>query len=326
VPLVDEAMLPGVTHSTGGASTFTRLTDDLRTRTSPWRRRLALALSPGLAPVPAHPTPHGMRTETAMPPSPQPPPPPTTTYPSPPMTRHGFLRGLHEKLAPRSYVEIGVNQGRSLAVASCLSVGVDPGFRIVAGVTCPTRLYRMPSDDYFATHDPRELYGGDPIDFAFIDGMHLAEFAYRDFVNVERVCGPASVVVFDDMLPRSADEAARGRHTGPWTGDVFKVAEVLRRRRPDLVVLGVNTDPTGVVVVVNVDPDSSLLGDAYEDELPYLQAPDPQDVPSHVLDRTDAVDPIELLESPLWARLVALRASSASASEIRAAIAEWLPR
>ena len=294
----------------------------LRARTSPLRRRLALALSPGLAPSPE---PEAPPRDSAPASRDEPVAEPVAAYPKPSLTRHAFLRGLHERLVPRSYLEIGVNLGRSLAVASCFSVGVDPGYRIDAGVTCPMRLFRMTSDDYFASHDPRDLYGGMPIDFSFIDGLHLAEFAYRDFANVERVCGPASVVVIDDMLPRSVDEAARDRHTGPWTGDVYKVGELLRRLRPDLVVMDVNTEPTGVVVVVGLDPASSVLREAYDEQLAYLLEPDPQQVPSRILHREAAVDPVELLESPLWPRLVELRETTSDREGVRSAILQALP-
>ena len=62
------------------------------------------------------------------------------------------------------------------------------------------------------------------VDLAFIDGMHLFEYALRDVFHTERHTRWTSVMVLDDMLPRSVDEAARDRHTDAWTGDVFKVA------------------------------------------------------------------------------------------------------
>jgi len=37
---------------------------------------------------------------------------------------------MHSILKPRSYVEIGVNRGETLALADCASVGVDPEFLI----------------------------------------------------------------------------------------------------------------------------------------------------------------------------------------------------
>ena len=36
------------------------------------------------------------------------------------------------------------------------------------------------------------------MDLAFIDGLHLFEFSLRDFMNVEKLAHPGSVVVFDD--------------------------------------------------------------------------------------------------------------------------------
>jgi hypothetical protein len=88
---------------------------------------------------------------------------------------------------------------------------------------------------------------------------------------------------------------------------VYKVATILRQRRPDLAVIPVNTRPTGVVVVVGLDPDSTVLLDSYPELRPDLESPDPQRVPADVFDRTGAVDPVELLASPLWSRLRELR-------------------
>ena len=85
--------------------------------------------------------------------------------------------------------------------------------------------------------------------------MHLFEFALRDFMNVEQHSRWSSVIVLDDMLPRNVDEAARDRHTDAWTGDVYKVVTVLRRFRPDLLVVEVDTQPTGVVAHLRRGPD-----------------------------------------------------------------------
>jgi len=126
-------------------------------------------------------------------------------------------------------------------------------------------------------------------------------------MNVERLCSTGSVIVLDDMLPRDDAEAARIQIPGFWAGDVFKVVEVLRERRPDLVVVPVNTDPTGVVVVMGLDPASTRLGDIYDEVLPTLQSPDPQRVPDHVANRRGAADAHALADHPVWGRLRLLR-------------------
>jgi hypothetical protein len=235
-------------------------------------------------------------------------------HPEPRMTRHELLQGLHEKIRPRTYLEIGIRTGRSMVLSRCRSIGVDPSFKIDNPIHCDVQLIKATSDDFFARDEPLAHFDGVPVDLAFIDGMHLSDFALRDFINIEPFLADTGVVVLDDVLPRNGLEAARDRKTEPWTGDVYKVVDVLRRRRPDLVVLLVNTAPTGTAVVVSVDQASTILKDAYAEEEPYLLRPDPQTPPQEYMDRSIAIEPDAVLESPVWDELVASRESPASAN------------
>ena len=244
------------------------------------------------------------------------------------MSRHEFLRHLHVLAAPRTYLEIGVNDGRSLALSRTSSIAIDPAFRITVPLRCNLDLVRATSDDFFAGPDPlahfRGILGaaaggtgdGDGaadagvrplIDLAFIDGMHHFEFALRDFMNVERHADWWSLIVFDDMLPRSVAEAARDRHSREWAGDVFKIVPVLARHRPDLILVPVDTAPTGVLVVLGADPANDVLRERYEEIVAEWVVPDPQLVPPATLGREGAFDPEALLESGIWPGLVRAR-------------------
>ena len=133
--------------------------------------------------------------------------------------------------------------------------------------------------------------------------MHVFEFALRDFMNVERFARWDSVIVFDDMLPRNVEEAARDRHTRDWAGDVYKVIPVLREYRPDLTVIPVDTTPTGVLVVIGADPTNHVLRDRYDEIVARWATPDPQDLPDDIRERRGAVDPERLLASDIWRHL-----------------------
>jgi Methyltransferase domain len=223
------------------------------------------------------------------------------------VNRHGFLTGLHEHYAPRTYLEIGVNDGRGLARSRTRTIGVDPAFKVVAELACDLQLVKATSDDFFARADAIGWFPEGVIDLTFIDGLHIFEFALRDFINAERLSSPASVVVFDDMLPRSVDEAARDRHTVAWTGDVYKVAQVIAQYRPDLVMVPINTQPTGLLVVVGLDPTSTVLTDHYDEILAEYVTPDPQDVPLEVMHRQAAAEPEAVLSDSAWSKLAAAR-------------------
>ncbi|MGI8761734.1 MAG: class I SAM-dependent methyltransferase [Jatrophihabitantaceae bacterium] len=227
------------------------------------------------------------------------------------MNRHDFLSGIHAAYKPRSYLEIGINDGRGLRRSRTRTIGVDPSFRIVSELACDLQLVKATSDDFFARDNPISWFPEGVVDFSFIDGLHIFEFALRDFMNAERLSSPHSVIVFDDMLPRSVAEAARDRHTNYWTWDVYKVATVLERYRPDLVTLVLDTEPTGLLLVLGADPNSTVLKDRYDEILAEYVSDDPQDVPDAVLHRTAAADPFQVLASPVWSALAQARDAGA---------------
>ena len=265
-------------------------------------------------PGPNPPTkPAARRAQPSARPSPWQPPDPFVSHPEPTMTRHELLQGIHERTRPRTYLEIGIRTGRSMVLSRTRSIGVDPNFKIDMPIHCDVQLIKATSDDFFAEGDPLAHFEGAPVDLAFIDGMHLSDFALRDFINIEPYMADTGVVVLDDVLPRNGLEAARDRKTEPWTGDVYKVVEILRRLRPDLIVLLVNTAPTGTAVVVGVDQGSRILKDAYAGEEPYLLRPDPQTPPQEFMNRSVAIEPDMLLGSRAWEQLLAIRELGTSA-------------
>ena len=225
------------------------------------------------------------------------------------MLRHELLKSLHELLEPRSYFEIGVNTGRSLTMSRTRSVGVDPFFTVNRELQCDLHLVRASSDEFFARKHPFAHLDEPVVDLTFIDGMHLSEYALRDVINTERYTRSTSVIVMDDMLPRTIAEAARtypGRRHA-WAGDVYKVIPLLRTLRPDLITLEVDTQPTGVSVILLPDPKSRVLLQAYGGLVGGLVEPDPQPVPDEVLHRRDAIAPEDLLAAPIWQAMRELR-------------------
>lgn len=178
-----------------------------------------------------------------------------------------LLPMIHSHLRPRTYLEIGVETGRSIALAQpeTRAIGIDPEPRIEVPLGPRTSIIAMTSDDYFATRDVRADLEGQPIDLAFIDGMHRFEFALRDFVNIEKHATPRSTVLIHDCYPLNRFTAERDRHTVFWSGDIWRLILVLRKYRPDLSVKVIATAPTGLGVVRRLDPASRVLGDRLEE-------------------------------------------------------------
>lgn len=214
-----------------------------------------------------------------------------------------FLERVHETLRPPTYLEIGIRHGHSLALSRATTIGVDPDFDLKRDKPADARLFEEESDAFFAKPDALEHFGGRPAALSFIDGMHLAEFALRDFINVERASDWNSVAVIDDILPRTVEEANRARSTRAWTGDVFKLLGVFAEHRPDLTILRVGVEPTGVLLVLGLDPASTVLSDRYDELEAAIVTPDPQDVPAEILSRAGVLDAEIVLSASFWSLL-----------------------
>ena len=183
---------------------------------------------------------------------------------------------IQQHLVPRTYVEIGVATGRTLTLAlpGTRCVGIDPEPRLERPPRHGQQVFAQTSDEFFATHDLRDVLGGAPLDLAFIDGMHHFEFALRDFINLERASHPETTVLIHDCLPESEEGAARERTTVLWSGDVWRLIVLLRDRRPDLDVSVVDWPPTGLGVVRGLDRRSTALSDHYDEIVGhYLDMP-----------------------------------------------------
>jgi hypothetical protein len=69
------------------------------------------------------------------------------------------------------------------------------------------------------------------------------------------------------MADRSPNAAAIDPlRQGMWTGDVWRTALLLKRRRPDLRMIVLDAAPTGLVLITNLDPQNKMLAES-EDQL-----------------------------------------------------------
>jgi hypothetical protein len=199
------------------------------------------------------------------------------------------LTSIHARLKPEFYLEIVVRRGRSLRLADCPAVGVDPKPFLAAPPALHHRIFEMTSDRFFAERAADYFANARP-DLVFIHGIHLFEYALRDFINAERFSGTATLIVIGDIFPNHPAQATRRQVTKIWPGDVWKMHRVLGELRPDLLLLPLDTAPTGLLLVAGLDPGNRVLPDCY-DELVEHYGRDGMDPDSERLNRIGAVAP-----------------------------------
>lgn len=230
------------------------------------------------------------------------------------------LKQIQDTLRPGLYLEIGVRHGRSLALAAERAIGVDPSPEIDRPLSETTLVVSRTSDAFF--HDHATLLTGG-VDLAFIDGMHWAEFAFRDFVSVEKHSNPWSMVAIDDVFPGHAAQASRVRHTQVWTGDVWRLVECLRSERPDLLIVPLSTRPTGMVLIVGLDAANQRLRERYNPLHSQLSRAHEGPIPASILTRVGAYRPDDPSVLALLKILADLQQHRASTRATRRELKRW---
>ncbi len=210
-----------------------------------------------------------------------------------PITRYQYMARVHDLVKPEVYLEIGVQSGASLALASGgIAIGVDPdGAAFDPGHQRDNqRRFTQTADEYFACVSCERP----AVNLGFVDGMHLVENALRDYLNIEAHAAKGAIILIDDVLPYNQDIAWRHQPPGDWTGDVFKLAQIFDQHRPDLNWHLVDVAPAGTMVVLNPDPRKAADMLRRVDEIvePLLSA---HYVPAVVLDRQGALSADESL-------------------------------
>jgi len=199
------------------------------------------------------------------------------------------LRQIHQDLSPSLYLEIGVRNGDSLGLADCRAIAIDPLPQLPLPLSDDVRVVATTSDRFFAADATAMLR--QEIDLAFIDGMHLFEFALRDFMNIERHASGGGVIVFDDIFPNHPMQAERERRSRAWTGDVWKIVPCLREYRPELVLLPIDASPAGLLLVAGLNPQDVQLRSQYNPIVRRFVLDGASSPPAAIFERADALSP-----------------------------------
>lgn len=212
------------------------------------------------------------------------------------------LKQLHEKLNPDWYLEVGTFTGKSLALARCNTIAVDPKFQLKFPAVNPHGkqmfFFQETSDAFFEGGFVKR--NKIKIDFAFLDGMHLFEYLLRDFIETEKLMSKDGVIALHDCCPTTDYMATREYHDGPWTGDVWKTLLILLRYRPDLQIDVTKASGTGLVLVRNLNPRSQVLAKKYDalvKDYMHQELSDLEGGVGGLYRNFELVDPVELIST-----------------------------
>jgi len=180
---------------------------------------------------------------------------------------YDVLRCVHEEFRPATYLEIGIAEGVSLSLAQppTIAVAVDPAPNIRYPLSVECHLYLETSNEFFAERNVRQLLGGRGPSIAFIDGLHQYPAVLEDFLHVEAISDPDTIVVLHDMIPFDEITQRAERAYNFYTGDVWKLLHCLADARPDLSWFTVRTPPSGLTFVTGLDAANTTLADRYDE-------------------------------------------------------------
>jgi hypothetical protein len=129
------------------------------------------------------------------------------------MKRHELINKLIQDNGFKTYLEIGLGDGRNFAKIKCeQKVGVDPN---ADGVWDKDVIITMESDEFFQ-------YDNQRFDLIFIDGLHTAEQVERDIVNSWNCLNKGGIILLHDINPPTKESQMVPKVSSPWKGDVWR--------------------------------------------------------------------------------------------------------
>ena len=174
-----------------------------------------------------------------------------------------FLKVLHKKRY-EIYFEIGSRTGDSLSLSQSPSIAIDPYYQLKCdpvGKKDFCLLFQDTSDNFFNKTLPKLPYF--KCELGFIDGMHLFEYALRDFINLAKISSEKALFLFHDTLPWSYEMTTRDYknipHGAAWTGDIWKLIPILTdmgmKNNINLLTLA----PSGLLAILN--PENKIVAE-----------------------------------------------------------------
>ena len=147
------------------------------------------------------------------------------------MKRSKIINMYIEKYDYKSYLEIGISNGKNFKSINCDSkIGVDP-----CAYFKSRDILEKTSDEFFANNKLK-------FDIIFIDGLHHSGQVYRDIKNSLNVLNDGGAIICHDMNPTREEIQIVPRISRTWTGDCWKAWVLLRSERKDLEMFVVDTD------------------------------------------------------------------------------------
>lgn len=163
------------------------------------------------------------------------------------------LMHLHNQLDVTNYLEIGVEYGKTLALAKkgCAVIGVDPEPKVGATIRGNLRLFATKSDKFFENFAEQEILPGS-LDFAFIDGLHTYDQTVKDVLNTLPYMKSNGVIALHDTWPITSIVAARNRETRFWTGDVWIAVGILKNMLSEANIFTLPAHPSGLTLITDI--------------------------------------------------------------------------
>jgi hypothetical protein len=138
----------------------------------------------------------------------------------------------------RTYLEIGVSEGFTLEKVKASEIfGVDPNPQFhTLFLPKNVHFFKVTSDEFFQNIDKNQKF-----DLIFLDGLHHADFLFRDFLNALKHLAIGGWILIDDVIPCDSASSLIPEELSlktrnemnlngqPWHGDVYQIIGLIKR-------------------------------------------------------------------------------------------------